>query len=352
MIDVYDEMGYIKEVLEHGFNDDNWVKGCTLLAKYYRDEGYKRSEIKKMLKEKCEKYCSDKSYNPNKGGYKVIDKIVSGAFKKDKDGNYVEHIRSIKSIITTKEVVQWFLDLEDNYEITDEMVELEKTRRPKVYVKKKPMTFNRIKYLFTLYVWTKIQENYLERPNIHYLKKNTVRFKECANLRNTSFSLTNERNFLFDLGFIDVNHGLGIIPVFMDKYDVFQIPVTDENKVEIKDEDLKYCGYWLLKQKMGSFVCENCGKEFANYSLKDKGRPRKYCKDCGELLKHYKEEHFLNEKMFCIDCGKKINIKELSKFNGKVLRCASCQAKYNQKVKKDYDKKKLKSELPCEKNQG
>lgn len=332
MIDVYDEMGYIKEVLEHGFNDDNWVKGCTLLAKYYRDEGYKRSEIKKMLKEKCEKYCSDKSYNPNKGGYKVIDKIVSGAFKKDKDGNYVEHIRSIKSIVTTKEVVQWFLDLEDNYEITDEMVELEKTRRPKVYVKKKPMTFNRIKYLFTLYVWTKIQENYLERPNIHYLKKNTVRFKECANLRNTSFSLTNERNFLFDLGFIDINHGLGIIPVFMDNYDVFQIPVTDENKVEIKDEDLKYCGYWLLKQKMGSFVCENCGKEFANYSIEDKkgGRPRKYCKECFNELRG-KKEHF------CVDCGKKIEHTSLSKRIRK--RCPECQQKFTQKAKDEYKEK-------------
>ena len=337
MIDVYDEMGYIKEVLEHGFNDDNWVKGCTLLAKYYRDEGYKRSEIKKMLKEKCEKYCSDKSYNPNKGGYKVIDKIVSGAFKKDKDGNYVEHIRSIKSIITTKEVVQWFLDLENNYEITDEMVELEKTRRPKVYVKKKPMTFNRIKYLFTLYVWTKIQENYLERPNIHYLKKNTVRFKECANLRNTSFSLTNERNFLFDLGFIDVNHGLGIIPVFMDKYDVFQIPATDENKVEIKDEDLKYCGYWLLKQKMGSFVCQNCKREFANYSLKDKGgRPRQYCKECMNLLKNGKTSPFLAKELYCKDCGKKINIEDIKKHNGMIKRCPSCQAKYNQKIKDAY----------------
>ena len=289
MIDVYDEMGYIKEVLEHGFNDDNWVKGCTLLAKYYRDEGVKRSEIKKMLKDKCEKYCSNKSYNPNKNGYKIIDKIVNGAFKKDKEGNYVSNIRSIKSIATTKEVIQWFLDLENNYEIDQETVELERARRPKVYVKKKPMTFNRIKYLFTLFVWTKIQENYLERPNIHYLKGNTVRFKECADLKKSSFSLTNERNFLYDLGFIDINHGLGVIPVFMDNYDVFQIPVTDENKVEIKDEDLKYCGYWLLKQKMGSFVCQNCGREFAYYTnSKNERKTRKYCKDCANLLGYNK----------------------------------------------------------------
>ena len=325
MIDVYDEMGYIKEVLEHGFNDDNWVKGCTLLAKYYRDEGVKRSEIKKMLKDKCEKYCSEKSYKPNKNGYKIIDKIVNGAFKKDKEGNYVSNIRSIKSITTTKEVIQWFLDLENNYEIDQETVELEKVRRPKVYVKKKPMTFNRIKYLFTLFVWTKIQENYLERPNIHYLKGNTVRFKDCADLKKSSFSLTNERNFLYDLGFIDINHGLGIIPIFMDKYDVFQIPVTDDNRVEIKDEDLKYCGYWLLKQKMGSFICQNCGKEFAHYSFSQQEKGRKYCKECAEELKNN------NGLRFCVDCGKPIEHSSTVKITS--LRCALCREKRKKMLK-------------------
>ena len=48
MIDIYDEMGYIKEVLEHGLSNDSWVKDCSLLAKYYRDEGYKKSEVKKF----------------------------------------------------------------------------------------------------------------------------------------------------------------------------------------------------------------------------------------------------------------------------------------------------------------
>ena len=74
----------------------------------------------------------------------------------------------------------------------------------------------RAKYLFTLYVWTKIQENYLSRPNIHYLEKYNKKLRNDADLK-PSFSLTKERNVLFDLGFIDINHGLGVIPIFMDK---------------------------------------------------------------------------------------------------------------------------------------
>lgn len=327
MIDIYDEMGYIKEVLEHGLSNDSWVKDCSLLAKYYRDEGYKKSEVKKILIEKLDKY-SPKGYDKNRT-FKLVQKIVNSSFKKDSNGNYIEQIRSIKSVETTKEIIQWFLDLENGYELSDDMVELEKQRRPKVYVKKKPMTFNRIKYLFTLYIWTKIQANYLERPNIHYLKKNTVKFKECADLRKASFSLTNERNFLFDLGFIDINHGIGVIPVFMDKYDVFKIPMNDDNRVVIQGDDLKHCGYWLLKQKMGSFVCENCGKEFANYSIKDKGgRPRKYCKDCYEKMKNGVEDRY------CIDCGKKIEYDAITiRLHA---RCPSCQEKFTQRKKDAY----------------
>ena len=318
MIDIYDEMGYIKEVLEHGLSNDSWVKDCSLLAKYYRDEGYKKSEVKKILIEKLDKY-SPKGYDKNRT-FKLVQKIVNSSFKKDSNGNYIEQIRSIKSVETTKEIIQWFLDLENGYELSDDMVELEKQRRPKVYVKKKPMTFNRIKYLFTLYIWTKIQANYLERPNIHYLKKNTVKFKECADLRKASFSLTNERNFLFDLGFIDINHGIGVIPVFMDKYDVFKIPMNDDNRVVIQGDDLKHCGYWLLKQKMGSFICENCGKEFAHYSLSKQEKTRKYCKDCADFIKNN------NKEKFCVDCGKPIEKNSLHK--RAVLRCEDCQKKY------------------------
>ena len=94
MIKIYNEEGYIKELLEHGIHDDNWNNDCTLLAKYYRDEGLKKAEIRKILKEKCKKYCP--SYNETKGHYKRIDKIVTKIFRKDGNGEYIEKIRKVK----------------------------------------------------------------------------------------------------------------------------------------------------------------------------------------------------------------------------------------------------------------
>lgn len=325
MIEIYNEEGYIKELLEHGIHDDNWRNDCTLLAKFYRDENYKKAEVKKILKEKCEKYCT--SYKPNKGDYKKIDKLVTKVFRKDSNGEYIEKIRKITGITTTKEVVQWFLDLEENFTLTKEQVEEEKKRRPKVSIKTHPMNFNRIKYLFTLYVWTKIQEYYLERPNVHYLTKQTSQFKKSAGLK-SGFSMVNERNFLYDLGFIDINHAIGVIPIFMDKYEAFKVPITEENKIVLSIDDMHECGEWILKQKMGSFVCQNCGKEFANYSLKDKGgRPRKYCRECAAKLNFKKNLH-PRTKIQCVDCGKWI---EVSKFNYKTVRCSECQEKQDMK---------------------
>ena len=54
----------------------------------------------------------------------------------------------------------------------------------------------------------------------------------------------------------------------------------------LKGEDLYKCGYWLEKQKMGSFICQNCGKEFAHYSKSKQEMGRKYCKKCSEIVRH------------------------------------------------------------------
>ena len=328
MIKIYNEEGHIKELLEHGIHDDNWSIDCTLLAKYYRDEGFKKAEIRKILKEKCRKYCP--SYNEAKGHFKRIDRIVAKVFQKDSNGEYIEKIRKVKEIVTTKEVVQWFLDLETSFELTDEQIEIEKKRRPKVSIKKHPMNFNRIRYLFTLYIWTKIQENYLDRPNIHYLKKESKEFKKSSGI-GAGFSLTNERNFLFDLGFIDINHAIGIITLFMDKYDVFKIPITEENKIIISEDELHECGDWLLMQKNGYFVCQNCGKKVPNYTIKEKGgRPRKYCKECAEKI-NFEMNSNPKTEFICIDCGKHVPI---SKYNTKSNRCSICQEKIEKERRK------------------
>lgn len=318
LIDIYDEIGYIKEVLEHGLSD-KWERDATLLVRYYKTLGMKKSEVKKKLKDKCEKYVD--GYNPYVT-FKRLNKIIDNAWKKDVP------LREIKSVELSKEVVDWFLNLE-NYRITDEEVEELKKRRPKLKISNKPMNFSRIKFLFTLYIWTKVQENYLEHPNMHYLKKYGKRFKEDADLK-TSFSLQRERDLLFDLGFIYINFAQGIDVKFIDSNEVFKIPITDKNRAVLKGEDLYKCGYWLEKQRNGSFICENCGKEFANSSaVITKGRKRKYCKKCAKTV----ENDRVNEEfktIVCIDCGNEVKIKLK---DTKTCRCEDCQENFRRKYR-------------------
>ena len=163
------------------------------------------------------------------------------------------------------------------------------------------MNWQRTKYLFTLYIWTKVQEHYLDKPNMHYLKQYYKRFKEDADLK-TSFNMQRERDLLYDLGYIYVNFALGIDATFIRDNDVFRTPITDKNKVVLKGEDLYKCGYWLEKQKMGSFICQNCGKEFAHYSKNKQEMGRKYCKECSEIVRH-NNNNLVTKEITCVDCG-------------------------------------------------
>lgn len=362
MIDLYDEVGYIKNLLKNGIGQ-KWQRDATLLARYYKLIGdskldnngeiitttsYKKKDIKDKILEKCEK-AATRNQNPinfnRMHDYQRLNSIIDKVWKD------TTKLREIESVEISREVLDWFLNLEDTFILSDEEVKLEKEKRPKVSIKhNNPINFERTKYLFTLFIWTKIQENYLDKPNMHYLEKYKKRFKHDANLK-PSFNLVQERNLLYDLGFIDVNNALGIKTSFMDKYDVFKIPVTDSNRVVIegsKEEgqgDLVNCGYWLEKQKMGSFVCQNCGNEFANYRKKsNKGAPRKYCKECSDLIR---KREVLNKTIICIDCGKEIDVE---KHDGKTIRCVSCQLQADKKRKLEWANKH-KLDVSSDKNQ-
>ena len=117
-----------------------------------------------------------------------------------------------------------------------------------------------------------------------------------------------------------MNFALGIDAIFIRDNDVFRTPITDKNKVVLKGEDLYKCGYWLEKQKMGSFICQNCGKEFAHYSKSSREMGRKYCKECANIIGHN-----INDVPFkitkCIDCGTEVKI---SKFDSQTCRCLEC----------------------------
>lgn len=334
-------MSHIKDVLAHGFGNNTWKTDGKLLAMWYRNNGKKKSETLKLVKEKCELYCSAAnggSYNKT-SSYRIVNSFVDKAYKKESDGSYKDNIREIREVYITTGIINWFLSLEDKFVISDERVEELKKRRPGIVIKKnRPMNFNRIKYLFTIYVWTLIKEQYLDNPNIIYLNDNDNkrRFRVRSDLM-TGFNLSKERNLLYDLGFIDVNHGLGIIPKFKFENPVFEKSqeilkkrldkLKDCDIIKLSGEDLYNNGYWLLKQRNGSFICQNCGKEFANYTSKTKGgKPRKYCKECAETINFN-----FTKKRYCIDCGKEITYEESNGTTGvkrKRLRCNECRIKH------------------------
>jgi len=342
MIDIYNEEGYIHKIIENGFSA-KWERDAKLLTRYYKEyEHMKRSEAKAKVLKKCEEAAvrqNNPIYFDYTVQYKRFDKIFSSAWKQETP------IRTLREIEIPKEVVDWFLGLEENFRLSDEEFKKIKSRNPKCTLKPdKIINWNRTKFLFTLYIWTKVQEAYIPYPQIHALNRYIGRFKEDANL-NKSYNLKMERNLLIDLGFIHITRKLHVVVDFIDKYDVFKTPITDENKITISSGDpgvgdLYFPGYWLEKQKMGSFVCQECGKEFAHYGNGKNECKRKYCKECSEKLRHGKTGDF--KTIHCIDCDIEVKI---DKRDNKTCRCYECQEKI------DIEKTRLRVQKYREKSQ-
>ena len=188
------------------------------------------------------------------------------------------------------------------------------------------MTFNRIKVLFTLYIWSLIQKEYMNGGwNYFNLDGWYPKLKKDSDLP-TSYNILNERNILEDLGFLKTTEkNVDVILELFDKFDVFNIEVTDKNRIRLEGEDLYNCGHWLRKQKYDWFVCEECGAIAFEKRKELGGRPRRYCKKCALKLKnHFKEDGF------CVECGKPLKITYMRKY--KTCRCASCQEKRNEEM--------------------
>lgn len=126
MIDIYDEVGYIKTVLQDGLSE-KWERDTTLLIRYYKSQGERKSEVRKKIKEKCEH--SKKFRYDSLVDFKRLNKIIDNAWKKEIP------LREIKEIVISKEVVDWFLSLEHNVILSDEQVATLKKSRPNVTIK-------------------------------------------------------------------------------------------------------------------------------------------------------------------------------------------------------------------------
>ena len=186
------------------------------------------------------------------------------------------------------------------------------------------MNFNRIKVLFTLYIWGLIQKEYMAGGwNYFNLDDWYPKLKKDSDLP-TSYNILNERNILEDLGFLKTTEkNVDVILELFDKFDVFNIEVTDKNRIRLEGKDLYNCGHWLKKQKYNWFVCERCGKEVFDKNKPLGGRPRKYCKECAEIIKM--EEADL--VVYCLKCGKSL-VRNASMYRFKGL-CRDCQNEKN-----------------------
>lgn len=331
MTEIYDEVGYIKEVLEHGLSQ-RWQRDAMLLSRFYKLNGKKKSEAKEIIKSKCEKYVIGFNRDIQ---FNEVNSIAEKAWKNDKE------LREIRNVEISKEVLDWFLNLE-NFELDDETFKYVEDRRKKYHIKidKKIYNFNRIKLLFTLYIWYKIQCNYTEDnyAKIFPLNRNQGRIKQDASLK-TSFKMMPELYLLYDLGDVGITSNRvkkngtiaerKLIAKFIENNKIFLTPITNKNKIVIDGDDLYNCGYWLEKQKFGTFICQHCGKEFAHYSNSKNESKRKYCKRCSDIIRHNKFDGDL-KIITCQDCGKDV---EVEKTDAKTTRCFECQDKKNNEIK-------------------
>lgn len=289
----------------------------TLLIKYWKSQGYSKKQVKEWSIEKCERYVPN--FNTIKDGpelKKSIEKVWRDWKPK---GDNPSKLREIDYVDFPKEILDWFLGLEDGFAISDEERERISELRSPAKIKRMPMNFNRIKVLFTLYIWSLIQKEYMNGGWYYFnLDDWYPKLKKDSDLP-TSYNIINERNILEDLGFLKTTEkNVDVILEFLAKYEVFNTEITDKNRVRLSGEDLYNCGLWLKKQKYDWFICEICGTIVFEKEKSMRGRPRRYCKKCALKLKnHFKEDGY------CVDCYKPLKITYMRKY--KTCRCASCQ---------------------------
>ena len=344
MIQIYNEEQHIKEVLEKGLNPDCWRKDLALLVKYFKSQNPrpKKSKIKEELIEKCVRYVPDFDKIQDAPKTKAyIDKV----WREWKvDGDNPSTLRIINHIDITKEELDWFLNLSESFTIDNDLKLSIQEKRFPAKIGNHPMTFTRVKFLFTLFIWTKIQNEYMGYGIYHDLDSCKAKLRKDADLP-ASFNILNERNILEDLGFVKTtDKNVDTLAIFFEKEPVFQTVLTEKNKVTLTEEDLYNCRKWLEKKKFGTFICKNCGKEIIKKSKNNKrGRPNLYCKECSQKLNTGRTFNTKKEKIesICEICG--IEIGMVSKYSPHKI-CSSCQDKKRALVQKRYRESHKKDE--------
>lgn len=197
MFDILNEMQYIKNILENGFSE-KWITDAGIYIRYCKSQGLKKSETKKKLQEKFEKYVP--GYSDSKF-YKKTDEILNYYWKKDMI------LREITEVKVSNEILNWFY-------YNDELTLREK------------------KILFTLFAWSDLQKQagieFYKYINLNNFMK---RFKEEASVASGSNIRSKELSHLGKLGYIKLTRkNTSYNCLFLDSE-----PFSNINNIENKD---------------------------------------------------------------------------------------------------------------------
>lgn len=302
MLKNLDEITKLQEILENGFSTD-WKNEVRIFTKNLKLQGIKKCKIKEQIKEQLEKEVEE--YNKFTM-FNTVNNIIEKAWKDDKP------LRQITEITIPKATVDWFLALEGQ-KIPKETIDAIKAKKTTKVIEKF-WNWNRVKMLWTLYVWSKIQQQYSDFWQYVAVEREVGYFLECAGLPER-YKVVRESNNLHDLGMVRISSERNLQLLFLDK-----LP-QDGDMVTISGQDMVKCGYWLEKQKKGSYICEKCGREIAVTNTT--GRKRKYCPDCTSKKGTIQAT--------CIDCGKVFDKPAKAT---KTCRCYSCQAERDRELKR------------------
>ena len=302
MLKNLDEIRKLKEILENGFSTD-WKNEIRILTKHLKLQGIKKCKIKEQIKEKLEKEVEE--YNKFTM-FNTVNNIIDKAWKDDKP------LRQITQITIPKATVDWFLALEGK-KIPKETIDAIKAKKATKVIEKF-WNWNRVKMLWTLYVWAKIQQQYSDFWQHVAVEREVGYFRECAGLPER-YKVVQESNNLHDLGIVRISSERKLELLFLE-----QLPY-DGDMVTLTGQDMVKCGYWLEKQKKGSYICQKCGKEIA--VTNSIGRKRKYCPKCTEKKGTI--------QAICIDCGKVFDKPAKAT---KTCRCFNCQEIRDKELKR------------------
>lgn len=302
MLKNLDEITKLQEILENGFSED-WKNEVRILTKHLKLQGIRKCKIKEQIKAKLEKEVEE--YNKFTM-FNTVNNIIDKAWKDDKP------LRQITEITIPKATVDWFLALQGK-KTPKEIIDAIKAQKATKVIEKF-WNWNRVKMLWTLYVWSKIQQQYSDFWQNVAVEREVGYFRECAGLPER-YKVVQESNNLNDLGMVKISSKRKLELLFLE-----ELP-QDGDMVTLTGQDMVKCGYWLEKQKMGSYICQKCGREIAVTNTT--GRKRKYCPDCTSTKGTIQAS--------CVDCGK---VFTKSAKATKTCRCAKCQEMRDRELKR------------------